>query len=401
MSSIKIILKKDKVNKKGEAPLYLRIIKDRKAKFVSLGIKINPKDWNPELSRVRKSYPNSQRMNNYIAHKIAEAEGVALEMETNSKFVSPKSIKQNIMGISSVSFLRYFERYIESLFKNGKFSTHTKVKNVFSKLKAYLDNNDLMFDELTVTFLKNYETYLSEQSGNSVNTIHSNLKVIRKLIYDGIREDLFPYEKNPFLKMKLKTENTIKVFLTEDEIKKIEDLDLSEKSRLNLSRNLFVFATYAGGLRFSDILRLKWKDYDGDRILISTQKTKNTVSIKLPNTAKEIIQNYKSDMPIDENYIFPVLKNDIGYSPKSLYNAFVSHNSQINLHLKEIAKMAEINKHVHFHTSRHTFATRALKKGMRIEYVSRLLGHESIKTTQIYAKIVNRDLDDAMDQYFK
>ena len=56
----------------------MRIIKDRKAKFVSLGIKINPKDWNDELARVRKSYPNSQRMNNFIAHKIAEAEAVAL-----------------------------------------------------------------------------------------------------------------------------------------------------------------------------------------------------------------------------------------------------------------------------------------------------------------------------------
>ena len=63
--------------------------------------------------------------------------------------------------------------------------------------------------------------------------------------------------------------------------------------------------------------------------------------------------------------------------------------------------MSGINKHIHFHASRHTFATRALKNGMRIEYVSRLLGHESIKTTQIYAKIVNHDLDDAMDMYFK
>ena len=62
--------------------------------------------------------------------------------------------------------------------------------------------------------------------------------------------------------------------------------------------------------------------------------------------------------------------------------------------------MAETDKKIHFHTSRHTFATRALKKGMRIEYVSKLLGHSSIKTTQVYAKIVNKDLDDAMDEFF-
>lgn len=68
--------------------------------------------------------------------------------------------------------------------------------------------------------------------------------------------------------------------------------------------------------------------------------------------------------------------------------------------MKEIAKLAGLDKHVHFHTSRHTFATMALRRGMRIENVSKLLTHASIKTTRIYAKIVNKDLDDAMDEFF-
>lgn len=76
---------------------------------------------------------------------------------------------------------------------------------------------------------------------------------------------------------------------------------------------------------------------------------------------------------------------------------FSAANAYVNKDLSKIAKMAEIEKHIHFHTSRHTFATRALRKGMRIEYVSKLLGHANIKTTQIYAKIVNEELDKAME----
>ncbi|MCF6364931.1 MAG: site-specific integrase [Bacteroidales bacterium] len=400
MSSVKIILKKNKINSKGEAPLYIRIIKNRKTKFISLGVKILIKDWNERQSRVRKSHPNSQRMNNFIAHKVAEAEGVALEMEADSKYVSPKSIKDNIMGTNPHSFLQYFSEYIDTLEKSGKFSYYKKSKTVFTKLSEYVGDKKITFNELTVTFLKRYERYLSENLGNSINTIHSNMKVIRKVINDAINEDILPYEKSPFHKYKLKLEKTTKEFLTEDEIRRFEELQLEKNSMRNHHRNIYVFATYAGGLRISDIFQLRWSDYDGERILMTTKKTKSTVSIKLPNKAKEIIKKYKTEDAEKEHYIFPFLKNDIEYSESALFRAISSHTAYTNTDLKKIAKLAGIDKNIHFHTSRHTFATRALKKGMRIEYVSRLLGHSSIKTTQVYAKIVNQDLDDAMDKFF-
>lgn len=400
MSSVKIILKKDKINKKGEVPLYIRIIKDRKAKFISLGIKINPKDWNDNQLKVRKSHPNSQRMNNFIAHKIAEAEGIVLDLETKSNYVSPKSIKENIMGTSPQNFLQYFQNYINNLEKNGKHINYRNTKTIYSKLKNYIGKNDFAFDELTVTFLKNYETYMSNKLGNSINTVHTSMKIIRRIINEAIREDLFPPEKSPFIKYKLKTEKVKKEFLTEDEIRRMEELQLDKNSMRNHHRNIYIFATYAGGLRISDIIQLKWSEYDGERVLVSTKKTKNIVSVKLPKKAKEIIESYKTKKSKKNHYIFPFLKNDIDYSDKALFNAISSHTAYTNKDLKVIAKMAGIDKKIHFHTSRHTFATRALKKGMRIEYVSRLMGHSTIKTTQVYAKIVNQDLDDAMDKFF-
>lgn len=79
-----------------------------------------------------------------------------------------------------------------------------------------------------------------------------------------------------------------------------------------------------------------------------------------------------------------------------LFNAIRQASNQIDNDLKKLTIEAGIDKHIHMHCSRHSFAVRALKKGMRIEHVSALMSHKSIRTTQIYAKIVNADLDKAM-----
>ena len=249
-------------------------------------------------------------------------------------------------------------------------------------------------------WLKQYENHLRTKHENKPNTIHGDLKIIRRLFNDAISEDLVPIEKNPFLKHKLKWEQTQKEFLTEEELFILENFALEKGSRMELHRNAYIFAAYAGGLRFSDIVLMKWENFDGERVLMSTQKTGSVVSIKLPPKALEILNLYSKENQTPDDYVFPFLDNDIiSISEHRKHKAIHSVNTQANKDLKEIARIAEIKKNIHFHTSRHTWATRALKKGMRIEYVSKLMGHTSIKTTQIYAKIVNEELDKAMEVF--
>jgi len=172
----------------------------------------------------------------------------------------------------------------------------------------------------------------------------------------------------------LKYIKVTKEFLTEDEIQIIENLELKENTYISKTRDIYIFSTYAGGLRFSDVINLKWKDYNGVNISLSTQKTKSVVSIKLPAKAVEIVEKYKCKTSEPHHFIFPLLSNEKDYSDNTKkYYTVTSLNSKINQELKKIAKLAGIEKHIHFHTSRHTFATRALKRGMRIEHVSKLL----------------------------
>ena len=398
MSSIKLLLKENKVNSEGLMPLYLRIIKNRKTKFIALGINLSLDQWDDKNKRVKK-HPNSARLNNLIAQKVADANNIALEMEVKNKFVSTSRIKSAINGTSSISFTDYFKKYMDSLLVDNKIGTYDKVKATYLKFNKYTSEANLNFGEIDVTFLKDYENYLKTKLGNSVNTIHSNIKIFRKLFNDAVRDDLIEAEQNPFIKFKLKIEKTTKEYLTESELKSIEDLELDNKTVLYHHRNAYVFAAYTGGIRISDLLQLKWSNFDGSNITIQTQKTKEMVSVKVPNKALEILEIYKPDKKDfnKENYIFPFLSNELEYSLISLFQAISSRTAIVNSDLKDIAKLVKINKNISFHTSRHTWATRALRKGMRIEYVSKLMGHSSIKTTQIYAKIVNSELDKAMD----
>lgn len=400
MATAKIILKTDKAKSDGEAPLYLRIIKDRKAKFISLGFSIHPKHWNEKEKTVRKSHPNSVYLKNFLAQKLSDALKVSLELETSSKKISPKKIKQAITGRSSESFFPYALNFIKNYESSGQIGTFYRYRAVIAKLEAFVGTHDFTLDDIDLYFLKKYEAHLRDQLNNAPNTIQSNMKVLRRIINEAANDELMPFEKNPFLRYKLHVVKTEIEFLTEEELTAIENLNLVPGSMKFHHRNIYIFAAYAGGIRISDIITLTWKNFDGERILINTKKTGSVISVMLPRKALEIINLYQKPDQQPHHFIFPFLSNDTDYSnPVALLQATKKVTSFTNNDLIDLAKAAGINKHIHFHTSRHTWATRALRKGMRIEYVSKLMGHASIKTTQVYAKIVNEELDKAMDVF--
>ncbi len=400
MSTIKILLRTSKINEAGEAPLCIRITKDRITKFIFLDYRIRPEFWDEKERHVKKSHPNSARLNNYLTTKLMEAQGAALKMESAEKNVLPDKIKDQIMGKSSASFYKYAERWLVELDNTERIGTYRHAKSIIDKMKKYTGVNDLLFDHITVTWLKGYEQYLRAKIGNKINTVNGDFRTIRKLIRAAVSEEIITEDKNPFNRFKLTLEKVKRDYLTEEELMLMELAPLEKGSNKDHHRNMFIFSAYAGGLRVSDILLLKWKDYDGERILMQTRKTSTVVSIKLPPTAKEILKAYQTDNVKPLDFVFPFLKNEDDYTDKKkLYNKISSATAYTNDDLKDITKIIGLEKRVSFHTARHTFATRALQKGMRIEYVSKIMGHSNIQTTQIYAKIITSELDKAMEVF--
>lgn len=396
MSSVSVFLRTDKVNKKGLAPLYLQIISNRKKKYISLGQYVSPKNWDKEKGTVKRGEPNYQWLNNYLAHQISEANKKLLNVSQSSGTDSLLKIRNHIKGGSSEDFIAYANEILESFLNREKYGTYRSYKVIVKKLVAFYRKPTIPFHEINIPFLKSFEQHLRKKYDNKTNTVHRNLKALRRIMNSAVRDEIITIEQNPFFKFKLTTEPTTKVYLKEEELARIENLELEDSNRLGLHRDLFVFACYAGGLRLSDILQLKWENYDGKCLGIIINKTKQMHVIPLPKKAIAIIEKFRSTSAEQGDFIFPVLMNK-EYTGKEYYNAILNAGTRINKSLKQIAIKTKIPlKGFSFHSSRHTFATIGLRKGIRMEHISKLLGHTDIRTTQVYAKIVNQDLEEAM-----
>lgn len=399
MSTVKVLLKKDKIRKNGEAPLYLRITKNRRSRYVSVGVYVLPKYWDEEKGVVKKSYANSVRTNRFIAEKIAEARGVTVDMESVNKNVSPKALKEAITGRTSISFLDYAADHLKRLEYAGRIGYHDKTNAVVSKIRTYMKGRDLAIDDITIHWLKEYELYLMVKLKNAPNTIYSNMKIIRTILGRAIDDELLAFEKNPFLRYKIKWTKTKTDYLVDDELLALSQLTLVPGSKLELHRDMFVFATDAGGIRIGDLLFLCNSNFDGSSVTWWTAKATEPISIRLSKRACEILHKYDSSDAKRNDFLFPCVANGTNIEdPKIYFKVKSSKTAHVNTNLKILAEMAGIEKRLHFHMSRHTFGTRAVRK-MPMEHVSKLMTHANIKQTQLYAKIVNEDLDKAMDNF--
>lgn len=398
-ASVELVLRRDKINKRAECPIYIRITKNRKIQYIATGHKLDEKYWDDEKRKVKNSYPNSVRLNNFLNSLKVKYQNEVLKEETLDTTISTKLLKKRITGNNDTDFFVVAREVIKSYEANNKTRTYNKSRSIIQKLKVFLGSDKLPIEEITTTFLSKYEFYLKSTLKNKINTVNKDLRFIRRVFNEAYRRDLVTMDKNPFLKYKLITEKTTKVYLTETEIESLWDLDLLKGSRHDLHRDMFLFSCYTGGLRVSDVLLLQWANYNGTHVTLYIQKTNTPLSIKIPLRGLEVIKKYE-EANKSSPFIFPMLNPQIDLKNQAAVNRNISSSTAfINKNLKILAKKAGIEKNISFHCARHTWATLALKKGISIDKVSKLMGHAAIKETQIYAKLVNEELDKAMDAF--
>lgn len=404
MASVKVVPKWSKKKKNGEIPLYIRIIKDRKSTFISMRYGIMPDYWDKENNCVKRSHPNSTRLNSFIINKVVEINNIVLQAETENSLINLNKLKQKITGKNTISFLSYFDKNLQTLKKQNKLSSHKKYKSIREKVATYLKGSDISFKDIDVTWLKNYELYLKTELGNSQNTVHSNLKVIRKLFNEAITEELIPKELYPFDKYKLnwekKKENP---HLKEEDVVRLRNLILDRGSIEDISRNIFVFSCYTGGIRISDLLLLKWKNYDGTKISFTSHKTRDKVHLPIPTIGKEILSIYHQGdyAQKSEEFIFPILKDVPFTTPNEKQLAFSRKTATINKTLKKVAKKAKLDQpNISTHWARRTFACMALDRGVTLDVVSKLLGHSGEQiTVESYAEYSDKVISSAMAKF--
>jgi integrase len=401
MPVLKKILRVDKKNKNNECPIEFKFNKNKKATFISSNIYIPIDSWDNRKNKIKSSYPFSKQLNAQLNLK---------EIELNKKFLSlqnekPRANRIEILNTlinKKITFLDYAYKVVEGY--RGEINTHIKTKAIVNKFRSFLISNNhigLLLNDVNKKIINEFEYYIREKYNNSDNTVSTNLNFIKLIIKKAINDNLFEYEDNPFYFIKIKKEKSSKNYLTENELNQLIEYPLNVNrfnEKYEKARDIFIFACECGGVRISDLLTLKIKNYDGEHLNIMMIKTNRQLRLKVPIKAKAILNKYIGEQSNPEHFIFPFLDNDINIKDNyTIKRGIKTQTEIINRKLKKIAKWANINKNFSINNSRHTFATRALLKGISIEVIQKILGHTEIDNTMIYTKIINTEIDNAMD----
>jgi integrase len=403
MASLKLILRTDKIDQTGEAPLFLRIIKDRKTKFLTLGVKLKLSEWDEGKQRIKKNHKNSERMNAFISTKVAEAQGEVADLSRKKKDVTARRLKDAIMGKKPENYFEYVYGRLDKLKTSLKYGVWQNYDSYTKKLEKFVGSKELLFEDITVSFLNDYKAWMINTRNNNPTTVAYTFRIMRKFTKEAISDGAAPASAFPYDKIVLTAPDPVKHFLTKAQVEELMKLPMRETTNAKIYRDMFVFCCFAGGLRFSDVLELTWENYveAENRIVKTIRKSGRSHNFKIGSIATEILQIYKTPDAKQTDYIFPILAAEAEYAGHGHSHFLIKSNLSrcANLQLHKLGKELKLPFTLTFHASRHTFATNALKNGMRIEYVSKLMDHASIGITQMYAKIVNEDLDEAVEKY--
>lgn len=250
-------------------------------------------------------------------------------------------------------------------------------------LKEHLKTSEVYLKQIDYQFTLGFEMFLRSQPKLHNNGVMKHMERFKKMM--RLAQDLDWIDKNPTKRFKLHFDQVDVVYLTRNELGRIQQLEL-KKPGLRLTRDIFVFACFTG-LAYADVKNLSHDHIqlgiDGKKWIYTRRKKTNTaVRIPLLEEAEAILNDYREHPKIaDSDKLLPI------YS-----------NQKTNDYLKEIAKQVKIKKKLSFHTARHTFATSVtLANGVPIETVSKLLGHHKISTTQIYARVIDSKISSDID----
>jgi len=389
--SISFHLRKDKVDEKNTAPIYMRVTINGERIEIAVNRRCYLDKWldgrpfgtSNEVKRLVR-YLDSMKNRIYEINRdfIDRKEQVTAE-KIKARFNNQDDASKSLVEV----FKHHNSQVKELIGKDFSPATYKRYETTLAHVKNFLrhtyKSDDIFLRDIKYDFITSFDFYLKTVRNCSHNSALKYLKNFRKVIFLSLKNDWL--SKDPFMRFSSKLQQVERGFLTADELSTIEKKRIL-MPRIEKVRDAFVFACYTG-LAYVDVSKLTHEHIipgiDGMKwIFINRTKTNTKQRIPLLPKAEEILRKY-TDLS-DEKPKGPIFP-DIS-------------NQKMNAYLKEVADMCGIDKNLTFHIARHTFATTVtLTNGVPIESVSAMLGHKSIRTTQIYSKVVEEKVGQDMD----
>jgi len=380
--NVKTILRTDKKRKDDTYPLYLSFSLNGKPYRLSTSLTVKLDQWDKEGNKVNKNHHKWKNLNALLKKYESNIDNFVADLRIKGMAVDYEKIKRHHAikmerksALNQDDFFYHYDRFMEKKFNKISNGTQNHYRLLKKQLLSYRKN--IKLTDLTYGFFNDFFHHLETVEGIG----ESGLAMRRKNLITTLEE---------FKRLKLITDNNCKLiprfkekerdeFLTPDELTAVTKLDLNMGLKtygLNLSRDLFLFASYTG-LRFSDVMNLNRSNVKGRRIEMIVSKTKKTIEIPIADEAMGILKKYEYRK--NKDTIFPFRTN-----------------VSVNRDLKLIAKMARVKRRVSFHTSRHTFGSILAMNGVNPFDIKELMGHADVRMTNRYVNTNYKILENVM-----
>ncbi|MCF0059874.1 site-specific integrase [Dyadobacter chenwenxiniae] len=385
-------LKKRSNYVKGKLPIYMRLTVDGKRIEVATKRECEPTKWNSAAGRVAGNREEVKSINSYLDvlqskvydlhRKMIESEITITAELFKNKLVNDDEKKKMILEIFEKHNCDMASLVGTEYSKITLVRYKTSLEHTRNFIKWKYNLNDFSIQSLDYDFIAQYEFWLKTQRRCGHNATMKYLANFKKIVLSCVKKGWLG--RDPFYGFKFAKREVDRSALSERELEKIS-LKEFDNVRLDQVRDIFLFCCYTG-LSYVDVFKLQRSEviegHGGELwITIKRQKTETSSRVPILPAARKILQKYESHPQCSaKGQLLPVLSNQ-----------------KMNAYLKEIADVCQVNKNITFHLARHTFATTVtLTNGVPMESVSKMLGHRNIRTTQLYAKIVDKKISEDM-----
>ncbi|RXP45607.1 site-specific integrase [Lutibacter sp. HS1-25] len=384
--SLLFYIKKTKADSNGKTMIYMRITVNGRRAELSIKRKIDIKKWSSDTGRAKGHSEEAQKINKFIDiiyHKVYKIHQNFIENNVNYTalkirdfYLGKNDNKKMVIAIFE-DHNNQVEKLVGKDFAPGTAERYKTAKmHVENYIKKEYNVDDIPVKDVDHKFITGFEYYLKTERNCAHNTAIKYITNFKKIVRIAYANNWI--SKDPFFNWKARLKIVDREFLNEDEIQSLINKEF-QIPRLDQVRDIFIFSCFTG-LAYADVKKLT-KDnivigIDGNK-WINTKRTKTNTASNIPilPCTEDVIGKYSDH-------------NEVIYGNKLLP---VLSNQKMNAYLKEIADICGITKNLTFHLARHTFATTVtLTNGVPIESVSKMLGHKSLKTTQHYAKIIDK-----------
>lgn len=387
-ATVKVLCYKSKTLANGENPLMIRVSKNGKKSYKSLGISINPIYWDFKENKPKRNCPHKEQIENLIVEKLKAFNQTILELNVKQKEYTSDSLINKVEKPFKLKTVKdIFLEQIEFLETSKRKRYAESCKTVYNSLIDFNEHLNIFFSDIDTVWLKKYEAWLRNKN-LAENTIGIRFRTLRVMYNVAIEEkcvnpQLYPFRSYKVSKLK---KDTAKRALTKSDIKRIINHKASNE-REQLSLDIFIFSYLMGGINFVDIASLTKDNIINNQLVYTRKKTGKLIKLPIHTTARKLIDKYHNS---ENSYLFPIL---FSYHKTEQQKANRVHKiiGKTNKDLKEIGKTLKLPITLTTYVARHSFATVLKRSGVKTSVISESLGHSSERVTQFYLDSFEND----------